>query len=239
MEEETEQPRSFLGRLRGRKLWILVCASLVAAVAVCLLVFLINPSDESDTQEDSPAQQDAEQAQEPDDSADGGVESQPQEAPAQDSGEQPTTAPGTGEGAPATVVAFPDPADGGTVAPPPGGHTDLTGRWVLEMSGDAYGFTNCHITLNADGTISSPPEYDQVFQIMTSAYTWREGDAAFSASLQFVLKLGQGQVAVPVRMELAGNVAGSMLEISGEFTAEPEGEAYALYFQQGGFSMRR
>lgn len=242
MEEDTGRTFSVPGRWRGRRPWIPLCASLVAAAAVFLLVWIIPPPEQG-AGEASPARGEGELQRAPEETADGtngdAAGGRAQDAPGRESGPQPTVAPGTGEGAPGVVVAFPDPADGGAAVPPPGGYADLAGGWVLEMSGNAYGLTNCHVTLHADGTISSPPEYDRLFEVMAGTYTWREGGPAFSASLHIALKPGPGRAAVPVRMELTGNVAGSMREIRGEFSAEPQGEVYAPYAQRGGFSMRR
>jgi hypothetical protein len=44
---------------------------------------------------------------------------------------------------------------------------------------------------------------------------------------------------IPVQVDLAGNVMESMVEITGDFTASPQGEAYAPYTQQGDFIMHR
>jgi hypothetical protein len=242
MEEETAQPFFFRGRWRGRKLWILICASFLAITAVFLLVW-INPSSENGAGQASAAQQEAAQLEAPEETANQApsdtTSGQTQEPAVQDSGEQPSITPGTGENAPGMVVEFPDPTGSGPATPPPGGYTDIRGPWILDMTGYAYGLTNCHIILNEDGTISSPPDYDQVFQIAASTYTWQEGSPAFSASLQLMLKMGSGQVLIPVQVELVGNAAESMLEITGDFTAEPQGEVYAPYAQQGDFIMHR
>jgi hypothetical protein len=136
------------------------------------------------------------------------------------------------------VVDFPDPQQGIPEAPA-GGYEDVSGHWILDMSGYAYGLTNCHIFLEEDGTISSPPDYAQVFEIAYSTYTWEEGSPSFTASLQLMLMMSSSQVLNPVRVELAGTVSDSLLEINGDFTAEPQGEPYAPYAQQGTFVMHR
>jgi hypothetical protein len=242
MEEEVGQPFTFRGRWRGRKLWILLCASLLAAAAVFALVW-IKPASDSGTGQAAPAQQGAAQPQASGQPADGPASNtangETQQPTAQSEGQQPTITPGAGENAPGVVVQFPDPADSTPEEPPPGGYKDIYGSWVLDMSGSAYGLTNCHIILNQDGTISSPPDYDQVFQIAASTFTWREGDPAFSATLGLTLKMGGGQTLIPLQVELVGSVASSFAKITGDFTAEPQGEAYAPYTQQGPFSMHR
>jgi hypothetical protein len=238
VEEETGQPFSFIGRWRGRRLWILMCAGLLAAAAVFVLVWFKPVSDDG-TGQASPVQHEMAQPEPASGTVGDTANVQTQEAAEPQGSQQPTTTPRTQGSAPGTVVEFPEPVTSEPETPPPGGYTDICGHWVLDMSGPAYGLTNCHIVLNEDGTISSPPEYDQVFRISASTYSWQEGDTAFSASLQLVLKMGSGQVQVPVQVELAGNVDESMLEIMGNFTASPQGEAYAPYFQQGGFTMQR
>ncbi|MDD3717253.1 MAG: hypothetical protein PHP28_01155 [Actinomycetota bacterium] len=242
MEEETDQPFFFRGRWRGQKLWILICASLLAGALVFMLVW-INPSSENGRGRASPAGRETSQpeaaagsAEDPMQDAKGG---QPQEPAAQEDGQQPPATPGAGGSAPGIVVEFPEPAGMIPAEPPPGGYGDVLGHWVLNMSGSDYGLTNCHVVMNEDGTISSPPDYDQVFLITGSAYTWREGSSGFSASLRVTLKLNGGQAAIPVEIELAGNVAESLLEITGSFTASPPGEAYGPYAQRGGFAMHR
>jgi hypothetical protein len=242
MEEEVGQPFTFRGRWRGRNLWILVCASLLAAAAVFTLVW-IKPASDSSSGQATSLQEEAAQPQvsgQPmDEPASNAANGQAQQPTAQSGGQQPTITPGTGENAPGVVVQFPDPVDSTPAEPPAGGYKDVYGNWVLDMSGSAYGLTNCHIILNEDGTISSPPDYDQVFQIAASTFTWREGDTAFSATMQLTLKMGGGQMLIPLRVELVGRAAAPYTEISGDFTAEPQGEAYAPYAQQGPFTMHR
>ena len=141
-------------------------------------------------------------------------------------------------GSPALTLVFADPAAGVPEAPS-GGYADICGPWVLEMSAPAYGIENCHLLLERDGTISSPPDYDPAFRIADSSYAWRAGERSFSASFQALMMLGPGQSLVPLRMDLAGEVAEGMDEIRGTFTAQPGGEAHALYAQQGSFSLLR
>jgi hypothetical protein len=219
----------------------LLCASLLAAAAVFMLVW-IKPSSDNDAGQASPVQQEAAQPEasgEPsDEPANSATNGQTQDPAAGGVGQQPTMTPGTGENAPGLVVQFPDPVDS-TPEPPPGGYQDIYGSWILDMSGSAYGLTNCHIILNEDGTISSPPDYDQVFQIAASSFTWRQGDPAFTATLQLMLNMGGGQMLIPLKVVLRGNAADSFTEITGDFTAEPQGEAYAPYTQQGAFTMYR
>ena len=238
MEEEVGQQFTFRGRWRGRKLWILICASLLAVAAVFMLVW-IRPSSDNGTGQAAPVQQEAAQPQASGEPANDAESEQTQEPTAQTGGQQPTITPGSGEDAPGVVVQFPDPVESTPEEPPPGGYKDVYGGWVLDMTGSAYGLTNCHIILNQDGTISSPPDYDQVFQIAASTFTWRQGDPAFSATMQLMLKMGGGQMLIPLKVVLTGNAANSLTEITGDFTAEPQGEAYAPYAQQGDFAMHR
>jgi hypothetical protein len=107
------------------------------------------------------------------------------------------------------------------------------------MSGSAYGLTNCHIFLEGNGTISSPPDYVQAFEIAASSYTWEDGSPSFSASLQVMLKMSASQILIPVQIELKGTVSDSLVQISGDFIANPQGEPYAPYGQQGTFVMHR
>jgi hypothetical protein len=107
------------------------------------------------------------------------------------------------------------------------------------MTGSAYGLTNCHVVLEEGGTISTPPDYAQVFEIVASQYRWEEASPSFTASLQLIVKMSSGQVMIPVQVELTGTVSGSLVEISGDFIATPQGEAFALYTQQGAFRMYR
>ncbi len=236
MHEDAEQPFTFTGRWRGRRLWILVCTSLLAAALVVLLLAWVVPSSENGRERAALAGQEAEQTS-MEEEAPGG---QPPETPAQTGGESPTMIPGTGGQAHAIVVDFPDPAGAAPETPPPGGYEDVYGRWVLDMSGSAYGLTNCHIILEENGTISSPPDYAQVFEVVASSYAWKDGNPSFTATLQLILKMGgAGGVAIPVQIEFSGTVSGPLTEMSGDFTATPQGEAYAPYAQQGTFRMRR
>ncbi len=240
MEEDTGQQFTFKGRWRGRKLWILACAAALAAALVLLMVVVI-PSSRSDDDQAEAAEQDTllpVAEEEP------GSEQQPPEAgqqpepPAQSGAESLTITPGAGGRTPGVVVDFPDPV---TETPdnPPGGYEDICGHWVLDMSGSAYGLANCHIFLEEDGTVSSPQDYAQVFEIAASSYSWEKGNPSFAASLQVMLKMASSQVLIPVRIELAGTVGDRLLEINGDFTAEPQGEPYAPYAQQGTFVMHR
>ncbi|MBN2026392.1 MAG: hypothetical protein JW854_06520 [Actinobacteria bacterium] len=233
MEEEKEQPFIFMGRWRGRKLWTLACAAVLAAALVLLMVWAIPASRGNDERAEA-AQQETSQpaaAEEPD------AGQQPESA--QPAGaDSPTITPGTGGQTPGVVVDFPDPA-GESPQAPAAGYEDICGHWSLDMSGSAYGLTNCHIFLEEDGTISSPPDYDQVFEIAFSSYTWKKGSPSFAASLQLMLKMSSSQVLIPVQIELAGTVSDSLAEVNGDFTAEPQGEPYAPYGQQGTFVMHR
>ena len=234
MQEDTGQQFTFTGRWRGRKLWVLACTASLAAVLILLLVWVLPSSQANDEQAAQAGQETTQPAS--------GQETEsghPQEPDAQAGGPGPTLTPGEEENAPGIVIDFPDLSGDTPEAPPPGGYEDIYGRWVLDMTGSAYGLTNCHIFLEENGTISSPPDYSQVFEIAASSYTWGDGNPSFSASLQLMLKMASSQVLIPVQIELAGTVSDSLVEIYGDFTATPQGEPYAPYGQQGTFRMHR
>jgi hypothetical protein len=239
-QEVTENAFSYKGRWRGRKLWILICATTLAAVAVLFLIWALPSADNGGdaavgADESEVGAEPAEESAEP-----GGVAEEQSQAPVEEpAGQDPTISPGTEAGAPDIVVNFPDPAEGGGEEPPTGGYTDAYGHWVLDMSGSEYGLTNCHIVLEESGVISAPPDYDQVFEIVASEFSWESGSPAFTATLQLILKLGSNQGSVPVAIELSGTVAPSFEEMGGDFIATPQGEAYAPYAQRGTFTMHR
>jgi nitrogen fixation-related uncharacterized protein len=235
MEEEIGQPFVFRGRWRGRKLWILVCASVLAAVVALILLVWAIPSSDAGEEKAILAGQESAQPEATEET----TGEQPPEDTVQTGGEAPVITPGTGGEQPGLVVDFPDPMGGAPETQPPGGYKDIYGRWVLDMTGSAYGLTNCHIVLEEGGTISTPPDYAQVFEIVASQYRWEEASPSFTASLQLIVKMSSGQVMIPVQVELTGTVSGSLVEISGDFIATPQGEAFALYTQQGAFRMYR
>ncbi|RJP27709.1 MAG: hypothetical protein C4536_13415 [Actinobacteria bacterium] len=238
MQEDKGQQITFMGRWRGRRLWILIGAAVIAAALVLFLVWAI-PSSESDTEREAQADQDSQQpaTEQPATEQEADGEEQ-QDATAPGNGAGPTMTPGTGGDEPGMVVDFPDPAEG-IPAAPPGGYKDIHGHWILDMSGSVYGIANCHIILEENGTISSPPDYVQVFEIAASSYTWADGDPSFTASLQLMLKMGSSPALIPVHIELRGDVSESLQEIGGDFIAEPQGETYAPYAQQGTFAIHR
>jgi hypothetical protein len=238
MEEEIGQPFVFRGRWRGHKLWILLCASLFSAALVLLLVCVLPYSGKDEEQAALVGQETEQEATQPAAVEETGGGQAP-ETTSQTGGERPTITPGTGDETPGIVVDFPDLLGGAPEAPPPGGYQDIYGGWVLDMTGSAYGLTNCHVVLEEGGTVSTPPYYAQVFEIAASQYRWEEGSPSFTASLQIILKMSAGQVMMPVQIELTGTVSGSLVEISGDFNATPQGEAFALYTQQGAFRMHR
>jgi hypothetical protein len=51
--------------------------------------------------------------------------------------------------------------------------------------------------------------------------------------------MGSSGLSVPASLKLEGTVDGSMAQIEGDFYAEPQGEAYAMYSEQGTFIMHR
>jgi len=244
MEEETGQPFTFIGRWRGRRLWTLACAAVLAAALVLLMVWVIPASQGKDERAEA-ARQDTPQTAGAEEPGAGQtaveqqseVEQTPESSPSAGAG-NPTITPGTEGQTPGMVVDFPDPV-GESPEAPAGGYEDIAGHWILDMSGSAYGLTNCHILLEEDGTISSPPDYDQVFEIASSSYTWEKGNPSFVASLQLMLKMSSSQILIPVQIELAGTVSDSLQEINGDFIANPQGEPYAPYGQQGTFVMHR
>ncbi|NPV60464.1 MAG: hypothetical protein HPY75_12510 [Actinobacteria bacterium] len=150
-----------------------------------------------------------------------------------------TPSPTPGGDSPGLVVEFPDPTGGGDEPPPAQVHDSILGDWILDMSGSAYGITNCHIRLEENGKIATPPEYEQVFVIKESEYVYEAGTASFAAGMLVMVKLAASQSAVPAEIYLVGQVGKGFTEITGEFVAEPQGEAYSPYAQRGTFSMRR
>ncbi len=237
MEEEIGQPFVFRGRWRGHKLWILLCASLFSAALVLLLVCVLPSSGKDEEQAALVGQETEQEATQPAAVEETGGGQAP-ETTSQTGGERLTITPGTGDETPGIVVDFPDLSGSAPEVPPTGGYENIYGRWVLDMTGSAYGLTNCHVVLEEGGTISTPPEYAQVFEIVASQYQWETGER-FTASLQLILKMSAGRVMIPVQVELTGTVSGSLVEISGDFIATPQGEAFALYTQQGAFRMHR
>ena len=157
MQEDTEQTFNFRGRWRGRKLWILACAAVLAAGLVLLIVLVI-PSSQSNDEKAAAAEQDITQPAAGEEEG-AGQQQQPEAgqqqngSSGQDGGESPTITPGEVGQSPGIVVDFPDPSSQSPEAPP-GGYGDIYGHWVLDMSGSAYGLTNCHIFLEDNGTIS-------------------------------------------------------------------------------------
>jgi hypothetical protein len=162
-----------------------------------------------------------------------------------------TVSPGGAEGTPTNlVVKFPDPVDGGGGSGSPGEGNppesppqeevgDIHGQWVVNMTGTTYSLENLYITLEAVGTVSIPEEYKKVFEITQSRFNWEKGKPDFGLELQAVLKLGSNQTAIPVKIELSGQVSDTLAEIQGTFVANPQAEALSAYAQRGTFVMKR
>ena len=229
MEEDRQYPGEGPGLRAGRRIWLQ--ASVIAlAAAITLILLLVLPASNSGVDQAGPVEErPAEEA----------VGEQPAAPPGQDGGQGATVVPGGGGNAPDLVVQFPNPAVGVNTGPPRGGYQDVSGQWVMEMSGSNYGLQNCYLSLEESGAITAPGDYDYVFQIMGSEYRWEQGDPAFNATLQLAVKMGSNQTLIPVKVELSGQVSGSLSEIEGDFTATPQGNAYAVYAQQGRFKMHR
>ena len=142
-----------------------------------------------------------------------------------------------GGGTPGLVVTFPEPVGGGDEKPPESSG-DIYGQWITQMNGSSYGLENCYLTLDKDGTISAPDNYDSVFMIAGSEFKWQSGTSDFTADVQAVLKLGN-QNQIPLKIQMTGQVSASLDKIEGTFSAVPQSEAYTPYQQQGNFSMQR
>ena len=215
--------------MSNRKLWLGAAALILVVIVVLVLVWVLPSSDNGTVveQEDvaQPVEEEVAREEEP---VEAGGEQQ--------GGEGITISPGDGNSG--YTVEFPDPVDGTDEPAPEGGYTDIAGAWVIDMSGSIYGLTNCHLRLE-NGEITAPDDYDQAFEIMASQYTWDREDSTFVASLQIMVKLGPNGVGIPADLELQGTVADSMDRIEGEFVAEPQGEAYAMYGERGTFTMHR
>ena len=140
---------------------------------------------------------------------------------------------------PSVVLNLPDPVVPKPEKPPPQGYEDVLGHWVADMWGTSYGLSNCHLYLEEGGGVTTPAEYDPVFEILQGSYHWEKGSPAFDAALTVLVKAGSDQNQVPVKLELEGEVLDSFTEIRGNFTAVPQNEAYAVYAQRGSFIMRR
>ncbi len=250
MELEPGGRFTFTGRWRGRRTWVLALASLLsAALALSLLWYLPSRGGEENLAAEAAGEETLAGG-----SAVPGV-GQAEEAPApypttaQDGGQgrgatapaspAPAPAPAPGSNPPGLVVEFPDPVGGGEEPPPPQGYGDILGNWVLDMTGSAYGLSNCHLRFEENGKITTPPEYEQVFLIKESEYVWEKGTGSFAAAMLVMVKLGPSQGAVPAEIYLVGQVGAGFTEITGEFVAEPQGEAYSPYAQRGTFRMRR
>jgi len=224
-----------------RKLWF-GAAALVLAVIVALVLVWVLPSSGNGAgveEEDASTRVEKEEAVGEEEPVEAGGEQQGgerQETEQQGHGSVTVTPKEDSSG---YVVEFPDPADAPD-EPAPGeeGYTDIAGAWIMDMSGSIYGVTNCHLLLE-DGRITAPDDYDQVFEIMDSAYSWDKGSSTFEAGLVITVKLGSGGISVPASLELTGKVADSMTRIEGDFHAVPQGEAYAMYGEEGAFVLSR
>lgn len=219
-----------------RKLWF-GAAALVLAVIVALVLVWVLPSSGNGAgveEEDASTRVEKEEAVGEEESVEAGGG---QHEGGQQGGGSVTITPN--EGSSGYVVEFPDPADA-LDEPAPGeeGYTDIAGAWVMDMSGSIYGVTNCHLLLE-NGLITAPDDYDQVFEIMDSHYSWDKGSSTFEAGLVITVKLGSGGISVPASLELTGKVADSMTRIEGDFHAVPQGEAYAMYGEEGAFVLSR
>ncbi|MDI6830301.1 MAG: hypothetical protein QME88_03095 [Actinomycetota bacterium] len=244
MERGSAGRFAFTGRWRGRRTWVLATAAFLALALTLAIMWYLPEGGGSEDRRAGAAERGG-KAGEP-----GGSAVTDEELPeagqerGRDGGQE---APETGADAgpapeanvPGLVVEFPDPAGGGGEAKPPGGYGDITGDWVLDMSGSAYGINNCHIRLEENGKIATPPEYEQVFIIKESEYVWDRGTGSFAAGMLVMVRSGPSQAAVPAEIYLVGQVGEGLSEVTGDFVAEPQGETYSPYAQRGTFRMHR
>jgi hypothetical protein len=115
---------------------------------------------------------------------------------------------------------------------------NIRGHWVLEMRGELYGISNCHLVLEENATISTPGDYGPVFEVSWSEYRYEDASRSFEATLSVMLRMG-AETTIPLDIRLAGKASASLGEITGSFDAVPQGETYFAYGQQGGFRMYR
>ena len=214
-------------------------ALILVVTAVLVLVWVLPSSDDDSSveQEDTaqPVEEEVAREEEPIE-AGGEAQSGEEQSGEGQSGEGITVTPG--DSSSGYTVEFPDPVEDTEEPAPEGGYTDIAGTWVIDMSGSIFGLTNCHLRLE-NGEISAPDDYDMAFEIVASQYSWDKGNSSFSASLQIIVKMGNAGVSVPANLELKGAVEDSLARIEGDFVAEPQGEAYAIYAEQGTFVMHR
>ena len=223
------EPSSGGGWMSNRKLWFGAAALILVVIVALVLIWVLPSSDNgSDVAQEDTTQPVEEEVVEEEEPVEAGGEQQ--------SGEGITVSPG--DGSSGYTVDFPDPADSADDPAPEGGYTDIAGAWIIDMSGSIYALNNCHLNLE-NGQISTPDDYDQVFEVMASQYSWDKENSTFNADLQVIVKIGSGQLAVPANLKLEGTVDGSLARIEGDFYAEPKGEAYAMYSEQGTFIMHR
>jgi hypothetical protein len=232
-ERETEispEPSSGGWWMSNRKLWFGATALILVVIVALVLIWVLPSSDDgSDVEQEDTAQQvEEEEVVEEEEPVEAGSEQQ--------SGEGITVSPA--DGSSGYTVEFPDPADGTDDPAPEAGYTDIAGSWIIDMSGSIYALTNCHLNLE-NGQITTPADYDQVFEVMASQYSWDKESSTFVADLQVIVKMGSSGLSVPASLKLEGTVDGSMAQIEGDFYAEPQGEAYAMYSEQGTFIMHR
>ena len=222
------------GWMSNRKLWFGAAALILVVIVVLVLVWVLPSSDNGSVVEEEDVTQTVEEevAEEEEPVETGGEEQSGEEQ----GGEGITITPG--DSSSGYTVEFPDPEDSTEEPAPEGGYTDIAGTWVIDMSGSIFGLTNCHLRLE-NGEISAPDDYDMAFEIVASQYTWDESSSSFSASLDIIVKLGYTDESVPANLELQGTVADSLTQIDGDFVAEPQGEAYVIYAEQGAFNMHR
>lgn len=222
---------------RGLKIFItLVSVGMVVGIILALALPVSRPEEERAQAAQEQSVQEGTAGSKEDSSE------QPQ-SPSQDDGatqpggQEATITPGGGGNGPGLTVTFPEPT-GGAQQPPEGGYKDIYGQWITEMAGSMYGLKNCYFYLETNGNMSAPSNYDAVFEIGTSQFQWRNGNPAFNAELQVMLKLGD-QDKIPVKIKLTGQVSQSFTKIEGTFSAIPQADAYAVYSQQGSFTMHR
>jgi hypothetical protein len=221
---------------RGLKiLIILVSLAMLAGIVLALALPKSAPKESEAQDEVVQTENDEEVAQTPGETSENNNGGQSnQTGNSQQGGGSINVNPGQGGGGSPLTVTFPDPPSGGDQKPPDG--QSISGQWIADMTGNTYALKNCYLTLESNGTISVPSNYDAVFTLTSTQYQWQSGNTAFTLQLQAVLKLGN-QTMVPLKIEMSGQVSGTLDKIEGTFTAVPQADAYAIYAQQGNFTM--
>lgn len=221
-------------RRSKRALFLAFCSALL--LATLLLLLLPRPAPETITARPVSAGNPPEKGDFPGGAV--GEQGSPGESPGQggsgNSGVQVRVEQGAG-GAPRYVIEFPEPDVNESVPGVTGEGGDLSGSWSLKMEGSLLGIDNCRLYLLPDGSVRVPSTYDSVFTLEGGRWSYGE-DGSFEAQVAAGIKLGSVPGKIPVIILMRGRCARAGL-IEGDFQAEPQGEAYRLYYQEGKFHM--